>query len=149
MFAFLDDLYVLCSPGRVSEVHKVIQRELWGRANIRVHHGKTKVWNKAGIKPAGCEELTAAARLVKKDARVWTGDQGIPTNEQGIRVLGSPVGHPQFVQSFLRRKTAEHSVLLKRIPIVPDLQSAWLLLLYCAAARGNFWIRTVPPEGAS
>ena len=25
-------------------------------------------------------------------------------------------------------------------------QSAWLLLLYCAAPRSNFWLRTVPPE---
>ena len=35
-FAFLDDLCVLCSPERVGEVHKVIQQELWSRANIRV-----------------------------------------------------------------------------------------------------------------
>ena len=59
-----------------------------------VNHGKTKVWNRAGVKQAGCDELTAAARLVKDEARVWTGDQGIPTNEQGMRVLGSPIGHP-------------------------------------------------------
>ena len=101
------------------------------------------------MKPAGCDELTAAARLVKEEARVWTGDQGIPTVEQGMRVLGSPIGHPDFVQSFLRRKAMEHSTLLERIPVVPDLQSAWLLLLYCAVARGNFWIRTVPPEHVS
>ena len=84
LFAFLDDLYVLCSPGRLSEVHKVIQHELWGRANIRVHRCKYQVWNRARVKPAGCEELTAAARLVKEDTRVWTGDQGISTAEQGI-----------------------------------------------------------------
>ena len=149
LFAFLDDLYVLCSPGRVREVHKVIQDELWGRANIQVHHGKTKVWNRAGVKPAGCDELTAAARLVKEEARVWTGDQGIPTVEQGMRVLGSSIAHPDFVQSFYRRKVMEHSTLLERIPVVPDLQSAWLWLLYCAAARWNFWIRTVPPEHVS
>ena len=37
-FVFLD-LHVLCLPERVIEVQ--IQQELWSRANIRVHHGKT------------------------------------------------------------------------------------------------------------
>ena len=38
-FVFLD-LHVL--PERVGQVHKVIQQELWSRANIPVHHGKTR-----------------------------------------------------------------------------------------------------------
>ena len=146
VFAFLDDLYVLCSPERVGEVHKVIQQELWSRANIRVHHGKTKVWNRAGAEPRGCAELTAAARMVKENATVWVGDRSLPSAAQGKRVLGSLIGHPDFVRSFLEKKTAEHSVLLERIPAVPDLQSAWLLLLFCAAPRSKIWLRTVQPE---
>ena len=39
--AFLDDLCVLCSPERVGEVHKVIQQELWSRANIRVQEDES------------------------------------------------------------------------------------------------------------
>ena len=136
LFAFLDDLYVLCSPERIGEVHKVILQELWSRANIRVHHGKTKVWNRAGAEPRGCEEVTVAARMFKESATVWVGDQSLPSAAPGMRVLGSPIGHPDFVRSFLDQKTAEHS----------DLQSAWLLLLFCAAPRSNFWLRTVPPE---
>ena len=42
----------------------------------------------------------------------------------------------EVVRSFLEKKTAEHSVLLERIPAVPDLQSA-LLLLFCVAARAS------------
>ena len=38
------------------------QHELWCRANFRARHGKTKVWNRAGVEPGGCEELTIAAR---------------------------------------------------------------------------------------
>ena len=92
LFAFLDDLYVLCSPERVGEVHKVIQQELWSRVNIRVHHGKTKVWNRAGAEPRGCAELTAAARMVKDSATMWVGDRCPPSVAQGMRVLGSPIG---------------------------------------------------------
>ena len=146
LFAFHDDLYVLCLPERVGEVHRVIQHELWSRANIRVHHGKTKVWSRAGAEPRGCEELTVAARMVKESATVWVGDHSLPSAAQGMRVLGSPIGHPDFVRSFLEQRSAEHSVLLQRIPVIPNLQLAWLLLLYCAAPRSNFWLRTVPPD---
>ena len=40
---------------------------------------------------------------------------------------------------------AEHQVLLDRIPSLPDLQSAWSLLLLCASARANYFLR-LPPE---
>ena len=38
------------------------------------------------------------------------------------------------------------SVVLDRIPVLQDLQSAWLLLLHCANIRANHWFRGVPPE---
>ena len=33
-------------------------------------------------------------------------------------VLGAPIGHPQYVQEFLRRKSEEQQVLFERIPLV-------------------------------
>ena len=48
-----------------------------------------------------------------------------------------PIGNPAFVRSELRKKTVLHSVLLDRFPVVQDLQSAWLLLLYCANTQGQ------------
>ena len=42
--AFLDDIYVLCQPGRVK-----LSRCLSRVADISLHHGKTRVWNRAGI----------------------------------------------------------------------------------------------------
>ena len=69
---------------------------------------------------------TGADRTVDTDpdARVWKGS-GLPTSEQGVRILGTPVGDPDFVQAFLRKVLEEHDVLLSRIPMVEDLQSAW------------------------
>ena len=37
-------------------------------------------------------------------------------------------------------------MLLERIPAVPDLQAAWLILLFCASPRANFLLRALPPE---
>ena len=37
-------------------------------------------------------------------------------------------------------------LLLQAIPTVPDVQSAWLLLLHCASPRANFYLRAVRPE---
>ena len=56
----LDDIYVICSPRGVLEVHRVLQEELWAHARIRIHHGKTQLWNRGGSQPAGVAELTFA-----------------------------------------------------------------------------------------
>ena len=57
---------MVCSPARVSEVHR--------HAHIRLHLGKTQIWNRGGTVSTGVAELTAAARQVKPDAVVWRGD---------------------------------------------------------------------------
>ena len=50
-----------------------------------------------------------------------------------------PLGHPAHVQSFLRAKTEDHALLQRRIPEVPDLQSA------CASTTANCLLRALPP----
>ena len=92
------------------------------------------------------DELTEAARLEDPEAVVWRGDQSLETKVQGFKVLGAPIGHPDFVAEFLAKKSREHEVLFDRIPAMEDLQSAWLVLLICAAPRANFWLRMVRPE---
>ena len=122
LFAHLDDLYVVCQPDRVGDVHTVIGQELWRHAKISVHHWKTKVWNRGGTCPDACAALTEA-RMVDLGAVVWRGDTSLPRREQGLVILGAPVGQVEFVQ--LEKKTVEHSVLLQRIPLVKNLQAAW------------------------
>ena len=55
IFAFLDDIYVKTSPARVSQMYVILQQELWRHARIRVHDGKTQVWNSSGNRPEGCD----------------------------------------------------------------------------------------------
>ena len=77
--------------------------------------------------------------------RVWKGAD-IPTREQGVRVLGTPLGHVDFVDAQLTNKLAEHNVFLQRIPLLADVQSAWSILLHCAGGRENYMFRVVRPE---
>ena len=56
------------------------------------------------------------------------------------------MGHPSYILFQLEQKADEHEELLRRIPAIQDVQLAWLLLLYCAVPRANYWFRTVQPE---
>ena len=126
LFAFLDDLTVVCHPDRVRDVMNIIYQELQAHAHISIHHGKTQVWNRGGVEPEGVEKLTRRARLVKPDAVVWKGDHTFHPQQQGIRVLGAPLGSAEYVQSHLEQKSVEQETLFHRIPQDKDTQASWL-----------------------
>ena len=60
------------------------------------------------------------AEVVDPEARVWrgSGETDLPPGQQGITVLGTPLGHPSHVQGHLEKKAAEQRTLLERIPLV-------------------------------
>ena len=146
IFAFLADIYVKTSPARVSQMYVILQQELWRHARIRVHDGKTQVWNSSGNRPEGCDTLDRAARAIDPNfTTVWRGS-GTVLAEQGIRILGTPLGHEEHVRRHLNHTIDVHTELLQRIPSLPDVQSAWAILLHCANARANYSLRVVRPE---
>ena len=51
LLAFLDDVYTVSPPERVSTVHNFLEEGLWVEAGITVHQGKTQIWNQVGEKP--------------------------------------------------------------------------------------------------
>ena len=65
---------------------------------------------------------------------------------QGVRLLGTPLGHPDFVRAQLASLSTVHDQLLQQVPTIPDLQCAWMMLLYCCAGRANYTLRVVHPE---
>ena len=79
------------------------------------------------------------------DAQIWFGDHGAPASERGIRVLGTPLGSEAFVRAQLQAIGESHELLLSRIPAIQDLQSTWLLLLFCAATRATYFLRVCHP----
>ena len=63
-------------------------------------------------------------------------------------MLGTPLGHLDFVKAQLRAKAEEHGILLNRVEAFPDLQCAWLILSFCCVTRANDHFRTIHREGS-
>ena len=56
------------------------------------------------------------------------------------------MGSEGFVAAHSQERMASEQELLEAIPAVPDLQSAWQILVQCAGPRCNHLLRTVPPD---
>ena len=115
-------------PERTCELHNILRQDLWDHSRIQVHAGKTQIWNRGGHVPTDHDVMLAAVRIEDPEAQIWFGDLQAPVELRGIRVFGTPLGTAEFVQAQLQATVESHEFLLSRIPLVPDLQSAFLLL---------------------
>jgi len=140
VFAYLDDIYVVALPERIRELYSAVEDALWAHARVQLNPGKTKIWNAAGEEPGDIGDLQRPG-----GDPVWVGDWTLPREQQGLTVLGTPLGSEPFISHQLRAKRAQQERLLEAIPGVEDLQAAWLLLRYCAAPRANYLLRVLPP----
>ena len=116
--------------------------DLWALSRIQIHAGKTQIWNR-GVVPPGHDALlrAAAAQIVdpheRSCHRAW---------HQGSREhhwVTGPTLRPQ-----LPRTADDNHQLLNRIPLIRDLQSVWLMLLFCASTRANYFLRVVHPSAS-
>ena len=57
VFAFLDDVYIVALPERTRALYDALSNALWDRARIRLHEGKTRIWNAAGEEPPAVADL--------------------------------------------------------------------------------------------
>ena len=113
VFAYLDDMYAVCRPDRCGAVFAILQQELQSHAEIQLHHGKN----------AGLESGRGGSFGALRNSQEWPdassqrrGDRELPFSQQGMRVLGVPIGQPEFVRDYLERKNQEHETLFQRIP---------------------------------
>ena len=111
VFAYLDDISVICAPERVLEVHHILEAEIFTHTQIGLHHGKTPVWNR-GVTPVGVEFLTRAAQAIRPEAIVWRGDSTLAEAEQGVKILGIPVGQPGFVRRVFGEEVRRTEILV-------------------------------------
>ena len=137
IFAFLDDIYCILPPERVRPVYDLLAHHLQAQAHIRLNSGKTRIWNASGQQPPNIETL---------GPEVWVGSTSQPRHEQGLIVLGAPVGTTEYKQLHLQHLRTEHDKLLQQLPHLQDLQASWLLLLYCASPRCIYQLRMLPPN---
>ena len=84
--AYLDDVYAVCLPDRVGAVFAILEQELQAHAEIRLHLGKTQVWNRGGVTPDGVDELQRRARRLRLEVVVWKGDPQLLEEQQEVRV---------------------------------------------------------------
>jgi len=135
LVAFLDDVYLLTRPERAREAFDSVTDAIATHAGIQTHLGKCRVWNaQGGPAPPGIGDL---------GPDVWRGDQE-PEN-RGLIILGTPLGTPEFIRSQAQHRVETEESFLHWLPRLPDLQSAWLLLLFCASPRANHLLRSLPP----
>ena len=142
-------MWVVIAPDRVGPVYIAIREVLWEHSRIQVHVGKTKVWNSGGMRPVACDMLERIARENNPDnreVRVWRG--GGPNRERGISVLGTPLGHPDFVAVHLQKILEEHQILLGPTVVRPPICVGFALSLRFRASQlsieiGQSWLQSL------
>ena len=127
--AFLDDVYVLSLLNRTREIYNLLADTLHSRAGIRLHSGKTRTWNRAAEIPEGMQELEPEV-----------------LSSQGLKVLGSPLGPPEYIKEAGQERLAVEGDFWRAIPWVLALQCAWQLLVQSGGPRCHHFLRTVPPS---
>ena len=115
LLAFLDDVHVVSSSHRTRPLYNILGEKLEMGAGIRLHAGKTRVWNREAICPPDIQDL---------GDEVW--------NPEGMKILGTPVGSHHFVEEEVAKRLDEERKLWEAIPCVPDLQCAWQIFVQCA-----------------
>ena len=123
--AFLDDVYV-ANPRPDSVLHS---NTAYGSTEARHECG-------TGSQPRGCDIFQRIAVQSDPDAVVQRGSD-VSTMQQGIKILGAPLGHHDYVQHHLERVADQHQRFMNMLPSVPNLQSSWLLLVHCAFSQGE------------
>ena len=136
ILAFLDDLYIITSEARAAEAFTTVASHVHEQAGVQSHEGKLKVWSRGGG--------DAPADLLEINEHAWTAS--LPDVDNGIVVLGVPLGKPQFVSNHARKRMEAENKLLQQLPRFNNPQVAWDLLAYCAVPRANHTLRTLPPS---
>ena len=135
LLAFLDDVYIKTTRTRARAAFDTTTDALLRMAQIDTNLGKCRAY--------GRTPEAAPQDMLALGPDVWRSDA--PAVERGVKVLGTPIGSPEFVQAHLATRLADEQVLLDRLAVLPDAQCAWLILMYCASPRANHLLRTVPP----
>ena len=136
VFAYLDDIYVVCERDDVHLIFHRIREILTRACHIDINMGKLKAWSKAETdSPPGLDTISPNA---------WKADA--PDHQRGIEILGTPIGSRAFVEACATEAIQEKAQLLNFLPKLPSRQASWLLLYFCAVPRINHLLRTVSPD---
>lgn len=136
LLAYLDDIHAVDPPTRIHEIYDLMAHKLNRHTQIQLNSGKARVWNASGTTPPNLAPL---------GHDVWVSDQTLPSQQQGLTILSTPLVSETYVRHQLNNINCSHEQLLQRIPARDDLQAFWFLLLFCASPRSNYILRTTAP----
>ena len=139
LIAFLDDVYVKTTRGRARAAFDTVTGCLRNHAHIDTNLGKCRMY--------GRREAAPPPDVPELGPDVWRSDK--PAQERGLKILGTPVGSAEFIDTHLRARLQDQQLLLDRLVRMEDPQCAWLVLMFCASPRANHLLRTLPPEEAA
>ena len=133
LIAYLDDIYIVCDKDDVVNVLERTRHVLNQVCHININLGKLAAWSQTPAEaPPGLERF---------GDNIWK--SALPLEQRGLRVLGTPLGTQEFVERFCAERSEEKAQLLDLIPKLPSLQSAWLLLYFCAVPCINHLLRNI------
>ena len=82
-------------------VHTILENALRGHAASRCMQDESV--NRAGVRPAACDLIEQRAYLAVEGTRVWRGGLATEARECGVKILETPLGHPEFVAHQLQK----------------------------------------------
>ena len=142
LFAFLDDIYVSCSPGRIVPIFNTpSSRIVDAFAHPNQFGGKPKFGTEQESSPQDGRGWPQMPKRLILMQLCGGATAHFLWRIKGLLVLGTSLGSPEFVDKELGKVASKQQMLLNRIPHVSDMQCAWLLLLFCASPHPNYILR--------
>ena len=102
--------------------------------------------------PSSCwEDQGVQQGMSSENVIVWNEGHDWLNKRRGCggKVFGIPLGHPTDVMTQLQRVRQDQQLLLDRIPLLFDVQSAWAFWVHCTARTSvpaTYILRVVSPE---
>ena len=111
MFAVLDDVYTVASKESISQVTAHVAKSIKECAGVQPKLGKFGMWSRhGGAEPPGIDALLNNQPHPAEP--IWKRD--LPPHRNGLVILVTPVGTPEFVQSFLDKRLRSNAPFGRR-----------------------------------
>ena len=138
----MDDGYLLGPPDVVFHVLGVLERDLLSNVGLVLNVRKCQLLCGPGV---DAETVQQDAPPGLKRGSIALPDGGLA---YGVTIFNVPVGDPQFVQEFLRRKADKivEAVDIHSRRLAHYSHELWTMLHYSLQHRATYWLRNMPPD---
>ena len=142
MMAYIDDLVILLPPEHATSAQAIARVTTWLQKRleplgVELNRSKSHV-----LLPQG----TSVATWSEEDQTVLSRTQ-LTVASEGVKVVGVPVGHPEYVKAQVGRVVhGEPAELCYHLAQMEDAQASFQILRLSAATRMHSLLRALPPS---